>query len=73
MLFSLPNPPILAEVCVLKPYHGGHLLFIHHLLTDSTENQRQQAEERAGKMKNVLMKTKKELAQSKREVQLSTS
>ena len=37
-------------------------------IVDAVDSQRQQAEERANKMKSVLVKTKRELAETKKEV-----
>ena len=40
------------------------------LVADMVDNQRQQAEERALKMKGMLVKTKKELAEAKKQVRV---
>lgn len=40
------------------------------LIADMVDNQRQQAEERALKMKGMLVKTKKELAEAKKQVRV---
>ena len=42
--------------------------FLAVFLVDMVDSQRQQAEERALKMKSVLVKTKKELAEAKKKV-----